>query len=69
MVFLDQLLADIDVGVGGAKQHAVRDDDRGAAAILKESQEEVQEEDLGLLALDRQRGVHIRRVDCALESE
>ena len=35
--------------------------------ILEQAQEEVQEEDLGLLALDRQRRVHIGRVDCALE--
>ena len=55
------------MGVGGAKQHAVRHDDGGAAAVLKQAQEEVQEQDLGLLALDRQRGVNVRGVDCALE--
>ena len=55
------------MGVGRAKQHAVRHDDGCAAAVLKQTQEEVQEQDLGLLALDRQRGVHVRRVDRALE--
>lgn len=55
------------MSVGGAKQHAVGNDDGGATAIFKQTEEEVQEEDLGLLALDRQRGVHVRRIDCALE--
>ena len=66
-VLLDELLADLDVGVGGAEQHAVGHDDGGAAAVLQQAQEEVQEEDLGLLALGRQRGVHVGRVDRALE--
>ena len=55
------------MGVGRAEQHAVGHDDGGAAAILQQTQEEVQEEDLGLLALGRQRGVHVGRVDRALE--
>ena len=66
-VFLDELLADIDVGVGGAKQHAVGNDDGGAAAILEQAQEEVQEQDLGLLDLGRQRRVYVARVDRAFE--
>ena len=66
-ILLDELLADIDVSVGGAKQHAVGNDNGGASAIFKQAQKQVQEEDLGLLALDRQRGIHIRRVDCAFE--
>ena len=42
-VFLDELLANIGVGVGGAKQHAVRDDDGSAATVFEQAQEEVEE--------------------------
>ena len=55
------------MGLGGTEQHAIRHDDGRATAILQQAQEEVQEEDLGLLALGRQRRVDVRRVDRALE--
>ena len=66
-VLLDELLADVDMSVGGAKEHAVGDDDGAAAAIFEQTQEEVEEEDFGLLDLARQRRVHVRRVDRAFE--
>ncbi len=38
--------------LGGAEQHAVGHDDGGAAAGLEQSQEQREEEQLGLLRLD-----------------
>ena len=58
-VLLDELLADFDVRVGRAEQHAVGHDDGGASAVLQQAQEEVQEEDFGLLALGRERRVDV----------
>ena len=36
-VLLDELLTDIDMSVGGTKEDAVRNDNGGASAILKQT--------------------------------
>ena len=66
-VFLDELPADFDVGVGRAEQDAVGHDDGGAPAVFEQAQEQVKEQDFGLLALGRQRRVDIGGVNGAFE--
>ena len=55
------------MGVGRAEQDAVGHDDGGASAVFQQAQEEVEEEDFGLLALGRERRVHVGGVNGALE--
>lgn len=51
-LILDEELADLLVGIGRAKEHAVRHDDGGAATGLENAQEERHEEEFGFLGLD-----------------
>ena len=52
LLLFDEHAAQLLVRLAGAEEHAVRHDDRRAAARLEQTQEERQEEQLGLLGLD-----------------
>ena len=69
LVLVDQRLAEIDMGVGGAEKHAVRHDDRTASAQLEHFEHLSDEKQLGLLGFHdlEDRGVDVRVVETALE--
>ncbi len=55
------------MGIGGTEEHAVGHDDGGAATVVEQAQEKVQEQDFGFLDLGGERRGHVGGVDGALE--
>jgi hypothetical protein len=55
------------MGIGRTEQHAVGNDDSTTSAIIEKTQEEVEEENLGLFYFGRKGRIHVARIDCSFK--